>query len=57
MINLCRHASVGTGLAQAGTATIRVKLLKIAAAIVRYTRRVSGRLASSDGRARARRRR
>jgi hypothetical protein len=47
MINLRRHALAGTELAQAGTATIRVKLLKIAAAIVRNTRRVRVLLASS----------
>lgn len=47
MINLRRHALVGTELAQACTATIRVKLLKIAAAIVRNTRRVRVLLASS----------
>lgn len=47
MINLRRHALAGTELAQACTATIRVKLLKIAAAIVRNTRRVRVLLASS----------
>ena len=47
MINLRRHALVGTELAQACTATIRIKLLKIAAAIVRNTRRVRVLLASS----------
>ena len=47
MINLRRHALAGTELAQACTATIRVKLLKIAAAIVRNTRRVRELLASS----------
>jgi hypothetical protein len=40
MINLRRHALAGTELAQACTAIIRVQLLKIAAAIVRNTRRV-----------------
>lgn len=47
MINLRRHALASTELAQACTATIRVKLLKIAAAIVRNTRRVRVLLASS----------
>jgi hypothetical protein len=47
MINLRRHALGGTELAQACTASIRVKLLKIAAAIVRNTRRVRVLLASS----------
>lgn len=47
MINLRRHALVGTALANACTATIRVQLLKIAAAIVRNTRRVRVMLASS----------
>jgi len=47
MINLRHHALAGTELAQACTATIRVKLLKIAAAIVRNTRRVRVLLASS----------
>lgn len=47
MINLRRHALAGTELANACTATIRVKLLKIAAAIVRNTRRVRVMLASS----------
>ena len=47
MVNLRRHALVGTELANACTATIRVKLLKIAAAIVRNTRRVRVMLASS----------
>ena len=46
MINLRRHALAGTELANACTATIRVKLLKIAAAIVRNTRRVRVMLAS-----------
>lgn len=40
MINLRRLALVGTELARACTATIRTKLLKIGAAIVRNTRRV-----------------
>lgn len=47
MINLRRHALAGTELANACTATIRVKLLKIAAAIVRNTRRVHVMLASN----------
>jgi hypothetical protein len=47
MINLRRHALAGTALASACTATIRVQLLKIAAAIVRNTRRVRVMLASS----------
>ena len=47
MIQLRRQALAGTELAQACTATIRVKLLKIAAAIVRNTRRVRVLLASS----------
>ena len=47
MIHLRRHALAGTELAQACTATIRVKLLKIAAAILRNTRRVRVLLASS----------
>ena len=47
MINLRRHALAGTELAQACTATIRVKLLKIAAAVLRNTRRVRVLLASS----------
>lgn len=47
MINLRRHALAGTALAAACTATIRVQLLKIAAAIVRNTRRVRVMLASS----------
>jgi hypothetical protein len=46
MINLRRLALVGTELARACTATIRVKLLKIGAAIVRNTRRVRVLLAS-----------
>lgn len=46
MINLRRIALVGTELARACTATIRVKLLKIGAAIVRNTRRVRVLLAS-----------
>lgn len=47
MINLRRHALVGTVLSNACTATIRTQLLKIAAAIVRNTRRVRVMLASS----------
>lgn len=47
MINLRRNALVGTALANACTATIRVQLLKIAAAIMRNTRRVRVMLASS----------
>lgn len=47
MINLRRQALAGTALANACTATIRVQLLKIAAAIVRNTRRVRVMLASS----------
>lgn len=47
MIQLRRQALVGTEPAQACTATIRVKLLKIAAAIVRNTRRVHVLQASS----------
>lgn len=47
MINLRRHALAGTELANACTATIRIKLLKIAAAIVRNTRRVRVMLASN----------
>ncbi len=46
MINLRRRALVGTALARACTATIRIKLLKIGAAIVRNTRRVRVLLAS-----------
>jgi len=47
MVNLRRNALVGTVLARACTSTIRVQLLKIAAAIVRNTRRVRLLLASS----------
>ncbi|HNN97488.1 MAG TPA: IS1380 family transposase [Ottowia sp.] len=47
MINLRRQALAGTALANACTATIRVQLLKIAAAIVRNTRRVRVMLTSS----------
>jgi Transposase DDE domain group 1 len=47
MINLRRLALQGTALATACTATIRTKLLKIGAAIVRNTRRVRVMLASS----------
>jgi hypothetical protein len=46
MINLRRLALVGTELERACTATIRVKLLKIGAAIIRNTRRVRVLLAS-----------
>ena len=46
MINLRRQALAGTELARACTATIRVRLLKIGAAIVRNTRRVRVLLAS-----------
>jgi hypothetical protein len=46
MINLRRRALQGTELARACTATIRVKLLKIGAAVVRNTRRVRLLLAS-----------
>lgn len=46
MINLRRIALVGTELAHACTATIRTKLLKIGAAIMRNTRRVRVLLAS-----------
>lgn len=46
MINLRRLALVGTELARACAATIRIKLLKIGAAIVRNTRRVRVLLAS-----------
>ncbi|NHZ63831.1 IS3 family transposase [Massilia sp. CCM 8694] len=46
MINLRRLALVGTELARACTATIRIKLLKIGAAVVRNTRRVRVLLAS-----------
>ena len=47
MITLRRYALADTELAQACTATIHVKLLKIAAAILRNTRRVRVLLASS----------
>jgi len=47
MINLRRLALKGTELERACTATIRTKLLKIGAAIVRNTRRVRVLLASS----------
>lgn len=47
MINLRRLALAGTELAQACTATIRTKLLKIGAAVVRNTRRVRVLLASA----------
>jgi hypothetical protein len=47
MVNLRRLALVGTELERACTATIRVKLLKIGAAIIRNTRRVLILLASS----------
>ncbi|MET0961817.1 MAG: transposase, partial [Noviherbaspirillum sp.] len=46
MINLRRLALHGTELKRACTATIRVKLLKIGAAVVRNTRRVRVLLAS-----------
>lgn len=46
MINLRRLALVGTELAQACAATIRTKLLKIGAAVLRNTRRVRLLLAS-----------
>jgi hypothetical protein len=46
MINLRRLALRGTELEHACTATIRVKLLKIGAALVRNTRRVRVLLAS-----------
>jgi hypothetical protein len=46
MINLRRLALAGTELARACTATIRIKLLKIGAPIVRNTRRVRVLLAS-----------
>lgn len=47
MINLRRLALAGTELAQACTTTIRTKLLKIGAAILRNTRRVRVLLASA----------
>lgn len=47
MINLRRLALKGTELAQACTATIRTKLLKVGAAVVRNTRRVRVLLASA----------
>ena len=47
MINLRRLAPQGTGLAQACTATIRTRLLKIGACILRNTRRVRVLLASA----------
>ena len=47
MINLRRLALANTELAQACTATIRTKLLKIGAAVVRNTRRVRVLLASA----------
>jgi hypothetical protein len=47
MINLRRLALNGTELAQACTATIRTKLLKIGAAVLRNTRRVRVLLASA----------
>ena len=47
MINLRRLALKGTELAKACTATIRTKLLKIGAAVVRNTRRVRLLLASA----------
>ena len=47
MINLRRLALKGTELAQACTATIRIRLLKIGAAVLRNTRRVRVLLASA----------
>lgn len=47
MIHLRRLALQGTELARACTATIRTKLLKIGAAVLRNTRRVRVLLASS----------
>jgi hypothetical protein len=47
MINLRRLALTGTELAQACTATIRTRLLKIGAAVLRNTRRVRVLLASA----------
>jgi hypothetical protein len=47
MINLRRRALAGTALANACTTTIRTRLLKIGAAIVRNTRRVRVMLASA----------
>lgn len=47
MINLRRRALQGTELAQACTATIRTKLLKIDTAVLRNTRRVRVLLASA----------
>ena len=47
MINLRRLALSGTELERACTATIRVKLLKIGAAVIRNTRRIRILLASS----------
>lgn len=47
MVNLRRQALAGTELASACTATIRMRLLKIGAAIVRNTRRVRVMLASA----------
>ena len=47
MINLRRVALKGTELAQACTATIRTKLLKVGAAVLRNTRRVRLLLASA----------
>ncbi len=47
MINLRRLALKGTELSQACTATIRVRLLKIGAAVLRNTRRVQVLLASA----------
>lgn len=47
MINLRQLALAGTELAQACTATIRTRLLKIGAAVVRNTRRVRVLLASA----------
>ena len=47
MINLRRLGLQGTELAQACTATIRTKLLKIGAVLIRNTRRVRFLLAAS----------
>ncbi|MFN8898130.1 MAG: transposase, partial [Pseudomonadota bacterium] len=47
MINLRRLGLQGTELAQACTATLRTKLLKIGAAVLRNTRRVRVLLASA----------
>jgi hypothetical protein len=47
MVNLRHRALAGTALASACTATIRTRLLKIGAAILRNTRRVRVMLASA----------